>query len=1285
MITGYKEWAQSLVGRDWEIFWNDEEDKCAEKNSAVENKEQEDMRIEKVDLGTHVEKRDSGMQVEKEPDGIQPKKGEDDMQVEDGMQVEKGGNGMQDERGDDGMQTEKRDEGIQTERGENGIQTEKGENGTQTQKGENGIQTEKGESGIQTEKGESGIQTDKDDDESEGSVIDDWYAGHVLSLVEPENGGKISFKVRFVGDEELYDMELDPSKVRPSARGWIKRTKALLCSSKLSTDDGKSWDVLLPPDSGTAEDQNALSVIQKELNSKTYSAFVIPEQKDFVQIPSMRDLLNLFRLRYLLKAQIFLRSRLAPIVNHHGSIQYVDGEPNPREAYVDHLTQCCVDLDQLCDWYCRCWELLSTFFCHVTNMGSIRETATMTFDDLFNQFLEFGKKSISSCATMDLSPTASKRRQVPWPTTTSARRPKRRRKKRSWSDSLTETMDNDTEVGELMSTRYVDQFVASLRDTVDLWCISLCLKMLQTLSHYIINPVVDWKNKVRDLLDENNEASEMLREEKEEENGDTSESDGGEERNEVLQEEKFHFFSYEDVESCAAFQKTHIVLSRLDLSKEEGKLKEKLLDIAALEEKGFSLLLRIAEDSGEASKQKDNVLLGLKAVLAATRSSGSSISNIEPIGRSGTPLTRDVLERAIEVRQWLVDVKHAELVRERCAFVEDLIARMSKLPQLMDVPQLTENSLFLSRREGAARSLQKISARLVEYTLKFEKYRTELDQYDSTIESSLSYKSGVWEALEELSNCPVISSVEEKIAARADILEWHKDTKVVLNENGGNIEYTKLERLHTSLESILAGSSQTRSKLSKSLEANDVIEREINTFASVDLKAICGSLVERVGLLYTRASKWKERAESIISTLSLHGNETVGESHPSPKPPAMVDIKRIHDLIGEYESMNVDLSGHKSILKRVEEEAIKWSSGIQSTVSDRNLSLKDCFTFLQAKSDTRPRGILMDPARHVFDSILDALAWHMRVKEAVKFSSKELFVPEIRSSPPSMAETYSALITERFYPLLTEGTDAIAAFADTRGVPEQFLIRSGRCNEVLEKLFHIRRSARAFSRQKLESSILGSSILSRMIQPDADATEGYPLSLMLWIQWHLFVDEFISQCTRSSNDEKERKDFTLIKSHSLDKAKDLRSEQPVISNHDEGISSDVKVMITTDSTELRELDCMIISAEKEESDSRELLLKSRDMLKGGIQKADFVRQHLTELKDSLNKMKDRASGKGGLVLSQTIERQVEHHIKIFAWLVSFLFKMLWSLENPILTSISFNQTGPYLRISSSAR
>ena len=128
-----EEWAKSLVGRDWEIFWNDEEENSDQKNEAAS--------------------------VNNDPDKQSHEKDDDN-----------------------------KDPGS--------------------------------------------------DNDSVGSIIDDWYAGYIVSLnPNPADAeGKVTFKVRFVGDEEIYDMALEPSKVRPSARGWINRARLSATAVRAAAD-----------------------------------------------------------------------------------------------------------------------------------------------------------------------------------------------------------------------------------------------------------------------------------------------------------------------------------------------------------------------------------------------------------------------------------------------------------------------------------------------------------------------------------------------------------------------------------------------------------------------------------------------------------------------------------------------------------------------------------------------------------------------------------------------------------------------------------------------------------------------------------------------------------------------------------------------------------------------------------------------------------------------------------------------------------------------------------------
>ena len=120
------------------------------------------------------------------------------------------------------------------------------------------------------------------DNSSEGDVID-WYDGRIVSCTFTDQGHV--FDVQFVGEGQIYSMNLNRALVRRSARAWLMRTKALLASR-----DVEQWEDVLPPDIATLEDQPHLhylkqNILRKEspLNSDGTSgieSFVVSFQSD---------------------------------------------------------------------------------------------------------------------------------------------------------------------------------------------------------------------------------------------------------------------------------------------------------------------------------------------------------------------------------------------------------------------------------------------------------------------------------------------------------------------------------------------------------------------------------------------------------------------------------------------------------------------------------------------------------------------------------------------------------------------------------------------------------------------------------------------------------------------------------------------------------------------------------------------------------------------------------------------------------------------------------------------
>ena len=135
------------------------------------------------------------------------------------------------------------------------------------------------------------------------------------------------------------------------------------------------------------------------------------------------------------------------------------------------------------------------------------------------EYLEYGKNVIMNCANMDLSATAQKRRQVLSPTS-SARRPKRRKKNKK-RGSFSSDLDQVADDCDVHATAYVDHFAKLLRETRDRWFLSLCSRMLQAISHFIVEPAAEWKRRADILLGVKDETDEPV----EEPDGDGGEKD----------------------------------------------------------------------------------------------------------------------------------------------------------------------------------------------------------------------------------------------------------------------------------------------------------------------------------------------------------------------------------------------------------------------------------------------------------------------------------------------------------------------------------------------------------------------------------------------------------------------------------------------------------------------------------------------------------------------------------------------------------------------------------------
>ena len=79
----------------------------------------------------------------------------------------------------------------------------------------------------------------------------------------------------------------------------------------------------------------------------------------------------------------------------------------------------------------------------------------------------------------------------------------------------------------------------------------------------------------------------------------------------------------------------------------------------------------VYDEVGQCTKALDDVLASLLQQRQEAAQSMNAL-NVDPIGQASSRLTRTVIENAIVVRAWILDLQHVELARERFVFVLNL-------------------------------------------------------------------------------------------------------------------------------------------------------------------------------------------------------------------------------------------------------------------------------------------------------------------------------------------------------------------------------------------------------------------------------------------------------------------------------------------------------------------------------------------------------------------------------------------------------------------------------------
>ena len=1178
------------------------------------------------------------------------------------------------------------------------------------------IQTESNEN-----EGKDEGEKDANSSDDEGSIIDDWYDGNVLGIIDDETGpvgeNGWKFKVVFLGDEEIYEVYLEPRKVRPSARGWVQRSIALLNPPTTAAGEDNNTEVEpnLPPDTSTLDDQIHLQVLKSKLidssNNLDGSVPPVNDTNSNTQAPFMPSYSNFRRiqtLRFQLESQIFLRTKLSKIENHAGKEQFTDGVRNPTENYVNYLVQCCKDLSQACSWYCDSWNLLLFYFgSQSASIGKTdelngnnnenkntmkngeelsrkpKDLGSLTFEALIKEYLEFGKDTIVNAAMIDInaSGASNKRRQAIAPEPVSQnnnRRTKRRRKTPSnvggAEDESNEKITNLLTAAsnldiEILSKQQTTTFINVVTENIHYRHIMVLGNMLKSISHLVVDPLVSWKKQARSILrmknEENDPYNTMIDVINTNENDEAknSSSDSEVEESEV-------FFSAEQIEACLSAIRNNNVLSKFNLFDDIHKLHAKLEDIENIEVKILTLLAELASRSSLFSicekepyknHSQDKIVSGLSSILHEMDSPESTLYNIDPLSskKSLCVIPRDDIPKVIELRSWFVDIQHTQGTRERHSFIQQLLSKIEPTNTLPDPKDIRSLRLLLERnvshREIHIQNLLQFQNKIQNYSETVDKRENDflagLKSVDFSNSSDLrTHLELSHSILAELKESPVIYPIEEKIAVQIDLIQWYEKAKETLGSNsdeGSNsLPFVDLEMLHNDLQTILQGLSPSRLALIAEVVPDSKIDNEVCTFLLSDLFSSCEQTINEVKTLYNSSSSWKKRTETIILSLRTHKNKNAGEEIIAQKLPAMVDIKRISDLTTEYPSLRIEIPGDFDKLQRIQSEAYEWSQNLYTTMTDENISFADALSFLQKERDRRPNGIIIFPTRTVADSTVDFLVWYEEIKRQTVNVAEFLQQVSMENDHQRLATVYSAMMILRFYPILADGSDALDIYFGTYKIPNEssgkFEPNSNECLQILDKLFRLRKTSKAPSREKVTSNDLISSLFSRM--GSRESKEGFPLQLMMWVQWHLLVADFVSQDENKNG------------VRSLQQANKINGSNPFLSDDfDFSNATNTKILVQAKTKELVEFERLIEEAQDAEASMKKSLSTSKELFRGSLlEKTELIKDHLINLRTMASTWKTRSLGEEGLSVNGALENPLERHIKCFTWLVRTL-------------------------------
>jgi hypothetical protein len=482
---------------------------------------------------------------------------------------------------------------------------------------------------IETEDETSTADTDSGEEEDTGEDAIDWYDGKILSYSDG------NFVVYFLGDEEdvTYTMPLTPKIVRPSVRAWTKRTLALLSHDVdlIEEEDmhKKAIGDTLPPWTALPQDEIKLAYISENADRSNY--------------------MRLIEYGKLLETQIQLAKQLSPHADDDQSGGVVNGEdegPGPfaNKSYVKHLCSCLEESKKVCDWLSNEDAALDVFkrFQRGTlgDGGHDSSAVAMSKDSMLSFFV---KGATFLQRVLALIPNKIEETSI-------GEQPRNgRKRRRTNTNELSDEQTNDLPSRDVVSPDSLDKVMKLILDNYSgdepqqMLVASTLKHIVSVLYLDLWQPHQEWIHEAENMIYGKSNT----------------------------------FYSFEQIElHMQAARK----LTLFDVSVWRMDLEAKLNRARFFEMEAWSAIKACTtlDESGDSSTaSSDSCLLALNRLQNEISSSKLAegehaiMRNMNPLGKqSAQSLTRDSIENAIKVRQWILDLMQAKTVRERSSFVQ---------------------------------------------------------------------------------------------------------------------------------------------------------------------------------------------------------------------------------------------------------------------------------------------------------------------------------------------------------------------------------------------------------------------------------------------------------------------------------------------------------------------------------------------------------------------------------------------------------------------------------------